>query len=80
MLAFAKSDSPGLTIELGHREHRRGRLGMQQMAIAARHGWGVGRRVISSNYFRYVRDIGQLRQYSYDIDFIPADVEWSAGD
>ncbi len=83
MLAFAKSDGPGLhhsswdvaTIDdVG--------LGMQQMADRGHaHGWGVGRHVIGSNYFRYVRDPwGSFAEYSYDIDFIPADVEWPAGD
>jgi catechol 2,3-dioxygenase-like lactoylglutathione lyase family enzyme len=83
MLAFAKSDGPGLhhsswdvasIDEVG--------LGMQQMADRGHaHGWGVGRHVIGSNYFRYVRDPwGSFAEYSYDIDFIPADVEWNAGD
>ncbi len=83
MLAFAKSDGPGLhhsswdvasLDEVG--------LGMQQMADRGHvHGWGVGRHVIGSNYFRYVRDPwGSFAEYSYDIDFIPADVEWNAGD
>ena len=45
------------------------------------HGWGVGRHVIGSNYFRYVRDPwGSFAEYSFDIDFIPADVEWTASD
>ena len=40
-----------------------------------------GRHVIGSNYFRYVRDPwGSFAEYSYDIDFIPADVEWKAAD
>ena len=83
MLAFAKSDGPGLhhsswdvasIDEVG--------LGMQQMAERGHvQGWGVGRHVIGSNYFRYVRDPwGSFAEYSYDIDFIPADVEWNAGD
>ena len=83
MLAFAKSDGPGLhhsswdvaTIDdVG--------IGMQQMADRGyTHGWGVGRHVIGSNYFRYVRDPwGSFAEYSYDIDFIPADLEWNAGD
>jgi catechol 2,3-dioxygenase-like lactoylglutathione lyase family enzyme len=83
MLAFAKSDGPGLHHsswdvasfdDVG--------LGMQQM-IDRGHadGWGVGRHVIGSNYFRYVRDPwGSFAEYSYDIDFIPADVDWQAAD
>jgi catechol 2,3-dioxygenase-like lactoylglutathione lyase family enzyme len=83
MLAFAKSDGPGLhhsswdvaTIDdVG--------IGMQQMADRGyTHGWGIGRHVIGSNYFRYVRDPwGSFAEYSADIDFIPADLEWAAGD
>ncbi len=83
MLAFAKSDGPGLhhsswdvaTLDdVG--------VGMQQMIDRGYpDGWGVGRHVIGSNYFRYVRDPwGSFAEYSYDIDFIPADVEWKAAD
>jgi catechol 2,3-dioxygenase-like lactoylglutathione lyase family enzyme len=83
MLAFAKSDGPGLhhsswdvaTLDdVG--------VGMQQMIDRGYpDGWGVGRHVIGSNYFRYVRDPwGSFAEYSYDIDFIAADVEWKAAD
>ena len=83
VLAFAKSDGPGLhhsswdvaTIDdVG--------LGMEYM-VARGHaqGWGVGRHVLGSNYFYYVRDPwGSFAEYSHDIDFIPADLEWHAGD
>ena len=34
-------------------------LGMEQMSAAGHgEGWGVGRHVLGSNYFRYVRDPG----------------------
>jgi catechol 2,3-dioxygenase-like lactoylglutathione lyase family enzyme len=83
LVAFAKSDGPGLhhsswdvasLDEVG--------LGMQQMIDRGfADGWGVGRHVIGSNYFRYVRDPwGSFAEYSYDIDFIPADLEWKAAD
>jgi catechol 2,3-dioxygenase-like lactoylglutathione lyase family enzyme len=83
MLAFAKSDGPGLhhsswavasVDEVG--------LGMQQMEDQGyRDGWGVGRHVIGSNYFRYIRDPwGSFAEYSAGIDFIPADVEWRTAD
>jgi catechol 2,3-dioxygenase-like lactoylglutathione lyase family enzyme len=83
MLAFAKSDGPGLHHsswdvstfdDVG--------LGMQQMIDRGYpDGWGVGRHVIGSNYFRYVMDPwGSFAEYSYDIDFIPADIEWQAAD
>src|SRR4029453_18595484 len=79
LIAFAKSDGPGLHHsswdvatfdDVG--------LGMQQM-IDRGHtdGWGVGRHVLGSNYFRYVRDPwGSFAEYSYDIDFIPATLDW----
>jgi catechol 2,3-dioxygenase-like lactoylglutathione lyase family enzyme len=83
MLAFAKSDGPGLHHSswdvagidaVG--------IGMEQMAAQGfPDGWGVGRHVIGSNYFRYVRDPwGSFAEYSADIDHIPADVEWHAAD
>ena len=81
LVAFAKSDGPGLhhsswdvasIDEVG--------LGMEQMMRAGhRNGWGVGRHVLGSNYFCYVRDPwGSFAEYSHDIDFIPADLEWEA--
>ena len=83
MLAFAKSAGPGLhhsswvvgdLDEVG--------MGMEQMtAKGYTDGWGVGRHVIGSNYFRYVRDPwGSFAEYSAGIDFIPADLEWKAAD
>ena len=81
MLAFAKSDGPGLHHsswdvatfdDVG--------LGMQQMVDRGHtQGWGVGRHVLGSNYFYYVRDPwGSFAEYSHDIDFIPADIDWHA--
>ena len=57
-------------------------LGAQQMAAAGyRDGWGLGRHVLGSNYFRYVRDPwGGYAEYSFDIDFIPAGSTWPAAD
>ena len=44
-------------------------------------GWGVGRHVLGSNYFRYVRDPwGSYAEYSYDIDYVHAGDEWPAAD
>ena len=83
MIAFAKSDGPGLhhsswvvpSIDAVG-------IGMEQMqAEGYGHGWGVGRHVIGSNYFRYVRDPwGSFAEFSADIDYIPFDVEWKVGD
>lgn len=57
-------------------------LGAEQMARAGHAaGWGLGRHVLGSNYFHYVRDPwGSYAEYSFDIDFIPAGLEWPAGD
>src|SRR3546814_13588393 len=57
-------------------------LGSGQMARAGfTRGWGLGRHVLGANYFYYVRDPwGSYSAYSADIDFIPADCEWTAGD
>ena len=83
MVAFAKSDGPGLhhsswdvacIDDVG--------LGMQHMIDRGHtRGWGVGRHVLGSNYFYYVRDPwGSFCEYSYDIDFIGADIDWQAAD
>jgi catechol 2,3-dioxygenase len=57
-------------------------LGAMQMAgkgYAA--GWGLGRHVLGSNYFHYVRDPwGSYSEYSADMDYIPADHDWRSGD
>src|SRR5215471_5062851 len=83
MLAFAKSDGPGYhhsswdvpsIDDIG--------LGMDHMVSCGHvRGWGIGRHVIGSNYFYYVQDPwGSFAEYSYDIDFIPANVDWKAND
>ena len=83
LVALAKSEGPGLhhtswcvpSIDaIG--------LGAQQMAAAGyERGWGVGRHVLGSNYFRYVRDPwGSWAEYSFDIDYIPAGQQWAAAD
>lgn len=57
-------------------------IGAQQMAQAGYpRGWGLGRHVLGSNYFRYVRDPwDSYAEYSYDIDFVEAGNEWPAAD
>ena len=56
--------------------------GNQQMAQAGyEQGWGIGRHVLGSNYFRYVRDPwGSYAEYSYDIDFVHAGDDWPSAD
>ena len=83
LIALAKSDGPGLhhsswcvpSIDsVG--------LGMEQMSAAGyARGWGVGRHVLGSNYFRYVRDPwGSYAEYSFDIDFVEAGNDWPTAD
>lgn len=83
LIALAKSDGYGLHHsswdvasfdEVG--------LGAQQMRAAGyEQGWGLGRHVLGSNYFRYVRDPwGSYAEYSFDIDFVEAGHDWPADD
>ncbi|MCO8589241.1 VOC family protein [Burkholderia multivorans] len=56
-----------------------GKMQMQHAGYAQ--GWGVGRHVLGSNYFHYVRDPwGSFWEYSADIDYVGAGVEWPSGD
>jgi catechol 2,3-dioxygenase-like lactoylglutathione lyase family enzyme len=57
-------------------------LGTQQMVQAGYDkGWGIGRHVLGSNYFRYVEDPwGSYAEYSYDIDFVDQGARWPAAD
>ena len=72
MIALAKSDGPGLHVGLG---------AMQMADKGFSAGWGVGRHVLGSNFFHYVRDPwGSWCEYSSDIDYIPADHDWASGD
>ncbi len=56
-------------------------LGKMQMQRAGYvDGWGVGRHVLGSNYFQYVRDPwGSFWEYSADIDYVGAGTEWPSG-
>ena len=81
LVAYAKSHAPGLH----HSSWEVQSLddvgcGAEQMRIAGHdQGWGLGRHVLGSNYFHYVRDPwGSFAEYSYDIDFVPHDLEWPA--
>jgi hypothetical protein len=55
-------------------------VGMGAMQMAERgftQGWGLGRHVLGSNYFHYVRDPwGSFCEYSADIDYIAVDRDW----
>jgi catechol 2,3-dioxygenase-like lactoylglutathione lyase family enzyme len=83
LVAFAKSDAPGLhhsswdvasVDEVG--------FGAETMrGHGYTKGWGVGRHVLGSNYFHYVQDPwGSFAEYSHGIDFVPADLDWPARD
>jgi len=83
LAAFAKSHGPGLH----HSSWDVGSIdevgaGAEQMRAAGYdRGWGLGRHVLGSNYFHYVRDPwGSFAEYSFDIDFVPHDLEWPAAD
>ncbi len=83
LVAFAKSHAPGLH----HSSWDVGSIdevgaGAEQMRDAGwGEGWGLGRHVLGSNYFNYVLDPwGSFCEYSCDIDFVPADIDWPAAD
>lgn len=83
MLALAKSAGPGLhhlSWDVGSIHD----IGLGAMYMADKgytEGWGLGRHVLGSNYFHYVRDPwGSLAEYSADIDYIPANFDWQAAD
>ena len=83
LVAYAKSDAPGLhhtSWDVGSIDEVG--LGAEQMRNAGYdRGWGVGRHVLGSNYFYYVRDPwGSYAEYSFDIDFVPHDLDWPAAD
>jgi catechol 2,3-dioxygenase len=79
MIALAKSDAPGFhhcSWDVGSIEEIG--LGAMQMAESGfEAGWGLGRHVLGSNYFHYVRDPwGSYAEYSADIDYIPVTMDW----
>jgi len=44
-------------------------------------GWGLGRHVIGSNFFYYMRDPwGSFAEYFHDLDYIPESCAWEARD
>ncbi|AET95593.1 VOC family protein [Caballeronia zhejiangensis] len=83
LVAFAKSTGPGLH----HSSWDVGSIdevgcGAEQMRNAGfPEGWGVGRHVLGSNYFYYVRDPwGSFAEYSFDIDYVPHEIDWPPAD
>ena len=83
LVAFAKSHAAGLhhcSWDVAHVDDVG--LGAEQMRSAGwREGWGLGRHVLGSNHFHYVRDPwGSYAEYSSGIDFVPHDLDWRAAD
>ena len=83
LVTFACSYAPGLhhsSWDVGSIDEVGG--GAEQMRQAGYTlGWGLGRHVLGSNYFHYVRDPwGSFSEYSFDIDYIPHDLNWVAAD
>ena len=83
MLALVKSNGPGLhhcSWEVSSVDQIG--LGASTMARSGYvSGWGMGRHVLGSNYFHYVRDPwGSYSEYSADMDYIPVDCDWKAAD
>jgi catechol 2,3-dioxygenase-like lactoylglutathione lyase family enzyme len=79
MVAFAKSDGPGFhhcSWDVGSvNDIGVGTAQMADKGFTA--GWGLGRHVLGSNYFHYVRDPwGSYCEYSCDIDYVSAEHEW----
>jgi len=83
MIAFVKSEGPGLhhlSWDVGSVNN----IGIGAMQMADKGfcaGWGLGRHVLGSNYFHYVRDPwGSYAEYSADVDYIPVDHDWMSAD
>lgn len=83
LLALARSDGPGLhhsSWDVGAVTDV-GQGAAQMEAAGYNRGWGLGRHVLGSNYFHYVRDPwGSYAEYSADMDFIPAGHDWPGAD
>jgi catechol 2,3-dioxygenase len=83
LMAFVKSEAPGLH-HLSWDMPSIAAIGLGAMHMADKgytHGWGFGRHVLGSNYFHYMRDPwGSWSEFSADIDYVPAELDWEAGE
>jgi len=82
MLAFGLSSAPGFHhASWGVEGINEVGLGAMQMADCGfNDGWGLLRHVLGSNYSHYVKDPwGSYCEYTCDIDYIPANCDWEAG-
>jgi catechol 2,3-dioxygenase-like lactoylglutathione lyase family enzyme len=82
-VAFLTSKGPGFhhgSFEVGSvDEIAMGALGMQRDGFQP--GWGLGRHVIGSNFFYYIRDPwGSFAEYFHDLDDIPEQCAWQPRD
>ena len=82
VLAFAES-SRGIGYHHSAWEvHSIADVGLGAMQMAAQgydKGWGLGRHVLGSNYFHYVRDPwGSYAEFSCGIDYVPAGLDWKS--
>lgn len=83
LVAFAKSPAPGFHHSSWDvpRIDDVGAGAMQMRRAGYAEQWGVGRHVLGSNYFDYVRDrSGAWWEYSCHIDYVPAGTVWEAAD
>ncbi len=83
LIAFAKSSAPGLhhySWDVGS-VNEIGKSAMQMAGKGFQKSWGVGRHVLGSYYFHYVRDPwDSYWEYSADIDCITVTCDWDSGD
>ena len=82
ILAVALSSAPGFHhASWGVDSINEVGMGAMQMADRGYNaGWGLLRHVLGSNFSHYVRDPwGSYFEYTCDIDYIPATVDWKTG-
>ncbi len=82
-LAFLASKGPGFhhgSFEVGSIDEIA--MGARKMQASGWHpAWGVGRHVIGSNFFFYIRDPwGSFAEYFHDLDQIPESCAWQPQD
>jgi catechol 2,3-dioxygenase-like lactoylglutathione lyase family enzyme len=81
LLAFGKADRAGLhhcSWDVATLDEV-GVGAMQMQAKGYKAGWGVGRHVLGSNHFYYVKDPwNSYCEYSYGIDYVPAEIDWDS--
>jgi catechol 2,3-dioxygenase-like lactoylglutathione lyase family enzyme len=83
VLAFAQSERSGFhhaSFEVGSLDEIV--LGAERVVEAGyRSAWGLGRHVIGSNFFHYLRDPWNgMAEYFWDIDFLPDALAWEVRD